>query len=160
MCPKDMKHLQYFYLLLIVCFFSCLFWKDWPFSHVFISAIRAFWILVGVLTFATFVEFLKRCAVKGGRYFLIFQLENMFNLCLNFNESRPIHAYKRYSRKKWGTCKNGALPRKCKWLRPLIPLVHFAVSQNANLIVQKLSKLLHVNNKLSKLSKTDKASTF
>ena len=80
----------------------------------------------------------------------------MFNLCLNFNESQPIYAYKRYSHKKWGTC----IPHKHKRLRSLIALVYFAVSQNANLFVQKLSKLLHFNNKLLKLSKTGKASTF
>ena len=33
-------------------------------------------------------------------YFLIFQPDDMLNLCLNFNESQPICAYKRYPYKK------------------------------------------------------------
>ena len=33
-------------------------------------------------------------------YFLIFQLEDMLNLCLKLNEPQPIYAYKRYSYKK------------------------------------------------------------
>ena len=30
-------------------------------------------------------------------YFLIFQPEDMLKLCLNFNESQPVYAYKRYA---------------------------------------------------------------
>ena len=33
-------------------------------------------------------------------YFLIFHPKDMLNLCLNFNESRPIYAYKRCAYKK------------------------------------------------------------
>ena len=32
--------------------------------------------------------------IKGGRYFLIFQHNDMLNLCLNMNESKPVYAYK------------------------------------------------------------------
>ena len=31
--------------------------------------------------------------VWGDRYFLIFQPNNMLNLCLNMNESKPVYAY-------------------------------------------------------------------
>ena len=33
-------------------------------------------------------------------YFLIFQPEDMLNLCLNFNESHPTYAYKYYAYKR------------------------------------------------------------
>ena len=62
--------------------------------HIF--AIRAFSLILDVLTFTQFVEFLKRSTVRGGRYFLIFQHKDMLNLCLNLNNSQPIYAYKHY----------------------------------------------------------------
>ena len=51
------------------------------FSPEFIYAVRAFWLISGVLTFVKFVEILKRSTVGGGRYFLIFQSKDMLNLC-------------------------------------------------------------------------------
>ena len=68
------------------------------FLHILIFAIRAFWLISDVLNFTKFVEFLKRSAVRGGRYFLIFQPKDMLK-CLNLNESQPIYAYKCYSYK-------------------------------------------------------------
>ena len=66
-----------------------------------ILAIRAFWLISGVVTLAKFAKFLKRSMVMGGRYFLNFQPKYMLNLCLNlylnWNESQPIHAYERYA---------------------------------------------------------------
>ena len=53
----------------------------------------------GALTFAKFVEFLKRSTVRGDMHF-IFQPKDMVNLCLNLNESQPIYAYKCYAYKK------------------------------------------------------------
>ena len=32
--------------------------------------------------------------------FCYFQPKDMYNLCLNFNESQPVYAYKRYDYKK------------------------------------------------------------
>ena len=66
------------------------------FSHMLIFAIRAFWLIWDVLTFAKFVEFLKRSMVRGGRYFLIFQPKDMVNYYLNLNECKAIYAYKCY----------------------------------------------------------------
>ena len=67
--------------------------------YVLIFAVSAFLVISGVLTFAKFMEFLKQSTVTGGRYFLIFQPKDMFNLCLNLNVSQPIYAYKRYAYK-------------------------------------------------------------
>ena len=33
-------------------------------------------------------------------YFLIFYPEDMLKLCLNFNESQPLYAYKQYAYKE------------------------------------------------------------
>lgn len=54
----------------------------------------------GVLTFAKFVKFRKsrsRTTARGGTQFLVFQPENMLNLCLNVNEPQPTYDYKRYA---------------------------------------------------------------
>ena len=61
-----------------------------------IFAIREFWLILDVSTFEKFVELLKRCTVRGGRYFLIFQPKDMLNQCLNLSKSQPIYAYNRY----------------------------------------------------------------
>ena len=65
-----------------------------------IFAIRAFWLILGLLTFPQFVKLLNRITFRGGRYFLIFQPKDMLNLCLNLHESPLIYAYKRYAYKK------------------------------------------------------------
>ena len=51
------------------------------FSHIYmhIFAIRIFGLISDVSFFAKFAEFLKRSAVRGGRYFLIFQPKDMLN---------------------------------------------------------------------------------
>ena len=64
------------------------------FSFMCLFAVRAFWLILH-LTFAKFVEFLKRHTVMGGRYFLIFQPKYMLNLCLNLNKYLPIYTYNR-----------------------------------------------------------------
>ena len=46
------------------------------------------------------INFPKIYGILEKEYFLIFQLEYMLKLCLNFNESRPIYAYKCYAYKK------------------------------------------------------------
>ena len=60
------------------------------FLDTLILAIKAFWLISDLLTFAKFVESLKRSMVSRGRYFLIFQPKDMLNYCLNLNESQPI----------------------------------------------------------------------
>ena len=58
---------------------------------------------IGLLTFAKFVEFLKSGTVNAwllNVFSFFYQRENMLKLCLNFNESQPIHAYKRNGYKK------------------------------------------------------------
>ena len=47
-------------------------------------------------------------------YFLLFHREDMLNLCLHFNESQPIYAYKRYA------YKNAPLVFFCSKLRLLL----------------------------------------
>ena len=69
------------------------------FLHVLIFAVRAFWLISGVLTFVKSVEF-RKSTVMGGRYFLIFQPIDMLNLSLNLNESQSMYAYKRYGYEK------------------------------------------------------------
>ena len=79
----------------IVCFFSLLFSTIWCFSHAYIFASWAFWLILGVLTSVKCLEFLKRKMVREGRYFVIFQPKAVLNLCLNLSESWSMHAYKR-----------------------------------------------------------------
>ena len=57
----------------------------------------------------------------------------MLNLCLHLNESQSIYAYELYAYKKESTC----IPHKCKPFLQLIALAYFAISQNANLFVNK-----------------------
>ena len=80
------------YYFLIVCFFFYFGNLD-IFSHMLIFAIKAFPLIWAVLTFAKFVQFLKRSTVKGGRYFLIFLPRDMHTSYLNLKESQPIYAY-------------------------------------------------------------------
>ena len=42
------------------------------FLHMLIFAIMAFWLISDVLTFAKFVEFMKRSTIRGDRYFFYF----------------------------------------------------------------------------------------
>ena len=65
-----------------------------------IFAIKDIFINFGcILTFAKFVEFLKRSMVRGGKNFLIFQPKDMLNHSLNLSESQPIYTYKSYGYK-------------------------------------------------------------
>ena len=68
-------------LFLIVFFFFLVYFGT--------LAIRTFWLILGVLTFATFVEF-----VKG--IFLFSTLK--ICLCLAFNESQSTYAYRHYKK--------------------------------------------------------------
>ena len=70
------------------------------FLYVIVFAVKAFWLILDVLTLAKFVKFLKRSTVMGGNYFLIFQPKYILSLCLNLNESQSTYAYKCYSYKK------------------------------------------------------------
>ena len=74
-------------LFLKACFLSCLFWRVLTFFwHMLTFAIRRFWLISGVLTFAKYVKFLKRSLVQADLsiIFLIFQPKDMLNLGLNF----------------------------------------------------------------------------
>ena len=88
-----------FFLFLIVCFSYILGNFD-IFSHALIFTNTAFWLIPSVLTFAKFVKFLKRSTDRGDRYFPTFQSNDMLNLCLNTNESKPIYAFKRFVQQK------------------------------------------------------------
>ena len=94
-----------FFLFLIVRFSYILGNFD-IFSHALIFTNTAFWLIPSVLTFAKFVKFLKRSTDRGDRYFLTFQSNDMLNLCLNTNESKPIYAFKRFVQQKKQTCQN------------------------------------------------------
>ena len=93
LCTSILKHvlqvlINFFFKFLCCSFFFLIF--D-IFLHMLIFAIRAFWLISDVLTF------LKICGIwekKWGRYFLISQLKDMLNWCLNLNESQPVYAYK------------------------------------------------------------------
>ena len=55
--------------------------------------------------YAKFAEFLKSSMVKARlKVFLDFLPKVMFKLCLSFNESQPVYAYKRYAYKKRVYC--------------------------------------------------------
>lgn len=120
------------------------------FNSLFLFLIRAFWLILGKLTFAKFVEFLNKSTFREGMCFFLFQPEDMFDVCLNLNESCPIYAHKCYTYKK-----------ECNWIpcthKPfwkLITLVFFAVTWNANLFVHdKLTKLSFRNLKYVLLGK-------
>ena len=89
----------YYYFNSLVSFF--VYFGDFDvFWHVLTFAVTKIWLVSGVLTFAKFVEFLKRSTVREGRYFLIFQPKDMLNLYSNLNVSQPIYAYKCYAYKK------------------------------------------------------------
>ena len=89
------------------------------------------------LTFAKFVEFLKRSTVRRDMHF-IFQPKDMVNLCLNLNESQPIYAYKCYAYKKSVL----TFLAKANQFGSSISFAYFAVKQNANLFVhEKQTKL-------------------
>ena len=60
-----------------------------------IFAFRAFWLIWGVLTFAKICEIpekkYRKGRVRGGRYFLIFQPNDMLNLSLNMLTNVMLH---------------------------------------------------------------------
>ena len=61
-------------------------------------------------------------------YFLIFQTKDMLKLGLNFNESQPVYAYKRYGYKK--DCISYDLKNLCseKVTRPACHFLYSSVS--------------------------------
>ena len=60
------------------------------FVRVLNFEIRVFWLILGVLTYAKFVEFIKSITFKADlSVFLIFQPDEMLNLCLDFNPFVP-----------------------------------------------------------------------
>ena len=71
---------------LIVCFFFIYFGNFDIFSHMLISAIRAFWFILDVLTFAKFVEFLK----KKGETVILFSSPKIYlinvKIWMNLNQ--------------------------------------------------------------------------
>ena len=102
-----------------------------------------------ILHVLIFTEFLKRSVIRGGRYFLIFQLKicllfmlkKTYYLCLKLNKSQPRYAYKCCVYKKECTCiRHKYTEHKPFWY--LITLAYFVVSRNANIIVyEKQTKL-------------------
>ena len=72
----------------MVCFFACNYLCD-----------------KGILINFGCINFLKICGVAKEKYgcklkCVIFQSEDMLNLCFNFNESQPLYVYKCYAYKK------------------------------------------------------------
>ena len=68
-----------FLFMFFVSFFLSIFGNFDVFLHMLILAIREFWLMWDVITFAKFAEFLKGSTVRGGRDFLIFQPKDMVN---------------------------------------------------------------------------------